>query len=84
MIQFIAFIEEVPFTRCQYKSVRLFNTNTNTETILSFSEFIDKFPPTHFSMHGTPLGHLGCYDNLQYTTILSHYDSLKKQFNKNN
>ncbi len=54
MTQFIAYLEEIPFTHYKYKFVKLYNTTTFSETTLSFKEFINKFPPISFSMVGTP------------------------------
>jgi len=78
MIQFIAYLEEIPFEYYQYRFVKLYDTNTLSEIILSFNEFIHKFPPVSFSMVGTPLGHLSYYETLEYTTNKNIYDELIK------
>lgn len=78
MTQIIAYLEEIPFEHFHYKFVKLYDTNTHSETILSFNEFIHKFPPVSFSMVGTPLGHLGYYKTLKYTTNKNIYDELIK------
>ena len=81
MTHFIAYLEEIQFTYYKYKFVKLYDTNTLSETILSFDEFINKFPPVFFSMVGTPLGHLSYYETLQYTTNKDIYYQLIKNNN---